>query len=89
MVRSPISISSGASSAAVVWAIATAGEPITSKDIAEILDTETDRVTDKLVRMYRDGLLVRRECQNIGFSDCTYEYALAARPSEGGGDDDA
>lgn len=73
----------------IVWAIATAGEPVTSRDVATTLDVETTRVSDKLTRLYRQGLVVRRRATQTGPGPgaCRYEYALAARPSDGGDGD--
>ena len=62
----------------VLHLVATAEEPITSSEVAELIDSETQNVSEMLTALYREGFVWRRDA-NEGWGGTEYEYILAPR----------
>jgi predicted transcriptional regulator len=65
-----------------------AHEPaLTAQELATRLDEVLGSVNSAITRLYRSGLLVRRQRDTSGRGPPPYEYALAAKPGEEADDD--
>jgi predicted transcriptional regulator len=64
--------------AEVVWALAQI-QPATAKEISNFLDTDAGSHNSTVLRVYRQGLAMRRKREAEGYGPSPYEYALTQK----------
>lgn len=68
--------SSSEGQGAVIWVIATADGPMTTRDVSEQLEMTQDAARVHMLRSYRDGYLLRERRNEVGNP---YEYRIKPR----------
>lgn len=61
----------------VLWAVASSKWPVTAKEVANKINSDTNPVSSQLTRLYRGGYLIREKRENGRRGANPYEYTIS------------